>query len=140
MGVLEALGVVEDLHYERDGGDVTHVAGIGVAGTASKDAAEAATDVGDARPGVPFGGERLVGCAPFLFVDGNDRPLPRLLVLADKIVAGVRRNVVCLADGHTSLGAVLEDGQARLVVGIGHGWLEEGALRDLVLERHATVG
>lgn len=94
----------------------------------------------DARPGVPFGGERV---RVFKLVGGgklNDRPLPRLLVLAGKIVAGVRRNVVRLAEGQTSRGAVLEDDQARLAVGVEHGRLDEGVLGDLVLERHETVG
>ena len=46
-----------------------------------------------------------------MLVGGDDRPLPRLLVLARKIVAGIRRNVVRLADGRTSLRAVRKDDQ-----------------------------
>ena len=42
----------------------------------------------------------------------NDWPLPRLsrlLILARKTVAGIRRNVVRLADSRTSLRAVRKD-------------------------------
>ena len=45
----------------------------------------------------------------WILVSGNDWPFPRLLVLAGKIAAGVRRNIVRLPGGRTSLGAVLED-------------------------------
>ena len=103
MGVLEELGVVKDLRDEGDGSDVTHVGGFGGAGAAGQDPTGVAEDVGDARLGVPFGGERVR-----MPVGGNDQPLPRLLVLGGKIVAGVTRNVVRLADGRTSLGAILE--------------------------------
>jgi len=64
VGVLEELGAVEDLHDEGYGGDVSQIGGFGGAGTASDDAADAFEGVGDARPGVPIGGERarrLVG-------------------------------------------------------------------------------
>ena len=66
MRVHGALGVVENLHGGNEGG-VSHVGGIGGVGVGSisgEDAASAVKDVGDARPGVPFGGERarmLVG-------------------------------------------------------------------------------
>lgn len=57
----EALGLVEDLHDEGNEDGVSHVGGIGAVGVGSsvgEDAASAVEDVGDARPGVPFGGER----------------------------------------------------------------------------------
>lgn len=60
-----------------------------------------------------------------MLVSGDDWSLPRLLVLAGKIAAGVRRNVVRLADGHTSTGAVLKNDQASLAV-------DEGALENLI--------
>ena len=130
----EALGIVEDLHDEGDGGDISHVGAFGGAGAPDQDATEAPESVGDARTGVSFDGER----ARVLFC-GNDRPLPRLLVLAGKAVAGVRRDIVRLADGRTSFGAILEDDQARILAGVERGQLDEGALGDLVPERHKTV-
>jgi hypothetical protein len=71
VGVLEVLGVVEGLHDEGDGGDVSHVRGSSGTSTADKDAADALEDVGDARTRVPFGGERAQ-----VLVGGNYRPLP----------------------------------------------------------------
>jgi hypothetical protein len=115
VGMLEVLGLVEDLHDEGDGGDVSHIGGIGGDRTAGDDAADAVEDVSDARPGVPYGRER----ARFL-VDGYHWPLPRLHILAGKIGAGERRNIVRLADDRTSLGAVLEDDQARLAGTVEH--------------------
>ena len=59
--VRETLGAVEDLHDEGDRGGVSHVNGIGdvgVGSTASEDTAGAAEGVGNARPRVPFSGER----------------------------------------------------------------------------------
>ena len=70
VGVLEAFGVVEDLHDEGDGGDVSHVGGFGGTGTASDDPAKVVEDVGDARAGVHFGGEGARG-----LVGGNGRPV-----------------------------------------------------------------
>jgi len=58
--MLEALGVVEDLHDEGDGGDVGYVGEIGEVGvgsTAVDDAANTTEGVGHAGPRVPFGRE-----------------------------------------------------------------------------------
>jgi len=128
------FGVVENLHNEGDWSDVSHIGGVGGARTASEDAADAAEGVSDARPGVSFGREyaRLLG-------GRDDRPLPRVLVLAGKIVAGVRRNVICSPYSRTCLGTILEDDQARVAIGVKHGQLDEVALGDLVSELHATV-
>ena len=134
VGDLEALGIVENLHDEGDRGDVNHVGGFGGTGTASKDATDALEDIGDARTGVPSGGERAQ-----VLVRGNDRPLPRLLILASKVVAGVRGNVTRLADCGTRLGAIFKNDQVQLAVGVEHGRANEGALGDLVSERHETV-
>ncbi len=98
------------------GGDISYIGGITCARTASEDAADATESVGDARPGVPYGGEH-----PRVLVGGNDWPLPRLVVLAGKNIAGVRRDIVRLTNGYTSLGAILEDNQARFTVGLEHG-------------------
>ena len=54
-------------------------------------------------------------------VGGDDRPLPRVLALAGKIVAGVRENVARLADRSTRLGAIFEDDQVQLAVGVERG-------------------
>ena len=70
-------------------------------------------DVGDARTGVPLDEERAR-----VLVGGNDRPLPRLLVLASKVVAGVRGNVARLVDCGTRLGTIFKDDQVRLAVGV----------------------
>jgi hypothetical protein len=48
--------------------------------TASDNTAEAAEGVGDTRPRVPFGGERAR-----MSIGRNNRPVPRLLVLAKQL-------------------------------------------------------
>ena len=61
--------------------------------------------------------------------------MPRLLILTRKIVAGIRRNVVRLADGRTSLRAVREDEYWSP-----YGWLNEAAFGNLVFKRYDMVG
>jgi hypothetical protein len=58
-----------------------------------------------------------------MLVGKNDRSLPRLLVLAGKIFAGIRRNVIRPAKGCTSPRAVLKDNQALVALASSMGYL-----------------
>ena len=131
---LEELGAVEDLHGEGNGGDISPTGGFGCAGTASDDAADAAEGVATQDRNPLWWRTRPRSCQW-----EGPAPLPQLLVLAGEIVTGKGGDVICLADGRTSLGAVLEDNQARFAAGVLHGRGDEGALGDMAFEHHEAV-
>ena len=48
VGIPEQLGIMENLHDEGDGGDISHVGGVGDASTADEDATDTAEGISDA--------------------------------------------------------------------------------------------
>ena len=118
--------LLDALQEPEEGRRVRDVRGLGLAGSPSEEAADAAEAVGDDGARITAGGEdtRLV-------VVGEDSPLLRGLVSAiGKILADVGEDAGSAADGDTSSNAALYDEQARFTSRVMHIWVPHHVFGD----------